>query len=581
MATEVFSFDKGMNRKKGRLLYEQGELYECKGFSFEHEGILQARTPKTISYAIDSASTSTINSIHRYGDDLYSTSKALCYGTASKFTSEGVTQPTFNYIYYRDIDGTTWTNIYLSASNDRPRYCDFEDFVFMVDGERKQAFYKGKDYEWGFPAPDSAPILTKGAGGSNPDGIYECYYTYYVTFPNGKVVESAPSPVKSIDVTGGFKIEWSGISSCPYEGDGLILHRRLYRDVAGTVYLLTEISNNTTESYSDNITDANLQAATILETESYVTPPSGAYDIIMYLQRVFCIKDSSLYWSESYMPFTFLDTSDAVITKDNEPLVALIDWGDQLYMCSASRWYRLQGSDPDTWSIKRTFADNGIINRNTLKKTKYGLVGLWYDGVYNFDGVVSKNLTIKYLGRKFFTDLPDLSLSYAEYDGTYYWLYYSTDGITIDKCIIIDFSGIPEYRIIENNWIADAHEYYREDGKNYYAKDGYEYTNSGTETISTSIITGDKVFGAIQKRKCLDYLYYDIDTSSKNVTVNITVDGTTKDSLVLNHSSRIRNRSRKLIAAEGYRFGLEISCSDSQNLAIYAPWILEATPVGE
>ena len=170
---------------------------------------------------------------------------------------------------------------------------------------------------------------------------------------------------------------------------------------------------------------------------------------------------------------------------------------------------------------------------------------------------------------------------HPEFDGTKYYFYYASSGSTVDSSFIIDFAYAPDYRIYENDFIAHAHEYYKETGVNYTAKSGYDYTDSGTETIATSVVTGDKVFGAITKRKCLDYLYYDVDTNSKNVTVNIVADGTTVDSLTINTSSRERNRSRKLKAKEGYRFSVEISCADSQGLDIYAPWILEATPVGE
>lgn len=576
---ESFSFDKGINRKKSRLLLEPGEVYSCSGFGFANDGVLTARTPKTRGIAIDTASTSRINGIHRYGDSIYGSSKALCPGIASVFATAGLTHPTFNYLYYRGVAGSSYANIDILNGNTRPRFADYENFTFVVDGNTNRAYYQEKDYKWGIDGPTTAPTVVVGAAG-NPDATYDCYYTFYVTFPNDKIVETAPSPVGTVVATLD-KIEWSGIQICPYEGQGLTIYRRLYRTVSGVPYLVDILTDNTTTTYSDNVTDTALQLASILWTEGYAIPPSGITDICVYLQRMFYIKGSSLGWSEPYQPFNLIDTSDVVVTKDNEPLVSLVDWGDQLYLTSASRWYRLQGTDPDTWAIKRTFADNGIVNKHTLKRTKYGLIGLWYDGIYNFDGNITRNITDKKLGRTFFTGLSDLSVCYAEFDGTRYYFYYASSGTTVDSCLVIDFAYYPDYRIYHDDFVAHSQEYYRETGVNYTAKSGYDYTDSGTETIPTSVVTGDKVFGAITKRKCLDYLYYDIDTNSKNVTVNILADGTTVDSLTLNHSTRERNRSRKLKAKEGYRFSVEISCADSQGLDIYAPWILEATPVGE
>jgi len=53
MAIESFSFDKGVVRKKTTLFLDDGEVYTCEGFSFEHGGILEARTPKKIGEIID------------------------------------------------------------------------------------------------------------------------------------------------------------------------------------------------------------------------------------------------------------------------------------------------------------------------------------------------------------------------------------------------------------------------------------------------------------------------------------------------------------------------------------------------
>ena len=53
MAIESFNFDKGINQKKSTLFLEDGELYTCEGFSFEHVGVLEARDPKTIGEIID------------------------------------------------------------------------------------------------------------------------------------------------------------------------------------------------------------------------------------------------------------------------------------------------------------------------------------------------------------------------------------------------------------------------------------------------------------------------------------------------------------------------------------------------
>ena len=570
MAIESFSFDKGINRKKARLYLEDGELYSCSGFSYNNDGILTARSAKTVGTAIDITATSKINGIHRYDDDIYASSKALCPGS----------QAYFNYIYHR-ITGSH-SNIDFLAGNTRPRWADYEKFVFVVDGESKRTLIDEKDYEWGVSNPDNAPTLVASGVAStvSPTGPYTCYYTYYITFPNEKIVETGPSPAGTITVSL-KQILWSGLTFCNYAGSGLLIQKRLYRTVSGTAYLVTTIDNAQT-TYTDNVTDVTLQASTALGTENYSVPTINIVDIAIYLQRIFGIKKNKLYWSEPYTPFSFKITSDVAITKnDKEDLVVVVNWGDQLYMASIEEWYRLQGTDPTTWAVKRTFTDSGIINKHTLKRSKYGLIGLWHDGIYLFDGSISRNITEKKLGRTFFTDISDLTVAYAEFDGTKYCFYYASSGTTINSCLVLDFAYYPDLRIYNDDFIADAHEFYKNTNYKYLVKGGYEYTESGTETIATSLITGDRAFQALLKRKCLDYLYYDLNSNGKDVSVSILIDGSSGQTLTLNKSSRVRTRSSKLKALEGYRFGLQITCADSQSLEIYSPWALEATPVGE
>jgi len=145
----------------------------------------------------------------------------------------------------------------------------------------------------------------------------------------------------------------------------------------------------------------------------------------------------------------------------------------------------------------------------------------------------------------------------------------------------MDFSyGRADIQVYEGGFV-DAHEYYREGGVRYQASGGYEYTEGGTETIVTSVLSGDKGFGNITQLKNLSYLYYDCDTNSQDLTVTIYVDGTASFTLTLNNSARTRARSEKLPQLEGYRFAIGLDCADSQSLKIYSPWFLEGTPVGK
>ena len=486
---QIITFDKGINRKKSPLLLSEGEVYTAKGFSFAKDGVLECRDAVSQNEAIDTDSNSTINAIHRNIDDIFASSKAYCPGD----------QAYFNYIYHR-ISSGSYSNIDLMGYHTRPRFADFKNFTFAVDSYSKKVFTGAHAYEWGVANPN-APVVTAGAGG-NPDGTYNCYVTFYIIFPNGEVYETGPSAAASVTVSS-EKIEWTNIPCSRYGGDALIIYRKLYRAVSGTTYYVTTINDNTTSTYSDNNTDATLQAAAAISTTGYDVPPDYCVDVAMHLQRMFLIKGNKLYWSEPYIPFGFISTSNVTVSRDEENLVALVPWSDQLYIASRYQWYRLQGSSASTWTIKRTFTDAGVINRHTVQKTRFGILGLYYDGIYLFDGATNKNLTEKYLGSGFFDDIYDLDECYGFFDGIKYYFYYPSGASGLDSCAVIDCTYYPDFRVYQEDLVATARDFYKESGTHYIGKSGYEYSISGTETISTEFLTGDLTFGDITKRKNL------------------------------------------------------------------------------
>ena len=567
MSVEAFAFDRGINLKKTNpLLLEEGEMVSCSGFILDNHGVLKCRPARN---KVNTTALDSINSIHRYMNWVLTADGSLHY----KWDMDGYCD------LYIPANGD-FTTVGTLFNSNKLSFADYNEFIFMVNGQDKKAFTKGNFYEWGVDNPVSPPAGAVGSAGS-PNGVYTLYYTYLIMFSNGRTYETAPSPAATVTVSN-QQINWSGIGICPYGGNDLIIHRNLYRTstTLGEIYFAKTLNNNTQTSVSDNITDAQLLASTILSTESYSTPPTNAVEIETYLQRIFAIKGNLLYWSEPYIPFGFKTTNSVVVSTEGDDLIVVVQWGDQLYLASKTRWFRLQGSDPDTWAIKQTFVDNGIINKHTVKKTKYGILGLWYDGIYLFDGSISRNMTERTLGLSFFTDLDDLSVCWTEFDGKKYYFYYASTGSAVDKCLILDFSEYPNIKVYNEDFIASAYELSFPTGIKYFAKsDGYQYEETGDETIATSLRAGDKAFENVLKQKNALYLYYDVNTNSKDLTATIYVDDVSKQTLTINTSSRERKRLQ-LGQYEGYRYSLGLSCADSQSLEVFAPWAIEATPVG-
>jgi len=355
--------------------------------------------------------------------------------------------------------------------------------------------------------------------------------------------------------------------------------------VSSTTYYVATIHDNTTTTYTDDV--ETITGNAVLSTTGYGTPPDNMTDIAVYLQRVFGIKKEKLYWSKPYIPFGWDPDDNVAVSKKGDDLVGVRNWGDQLYIPTQSTWYRLLGSDPDTWSIKRTFTGKGVINKHTLSTTHRGILGQWYDGIYLFDGAASRNLTEPIMGRGFFEDISALETGvlthpcYAHYDGSKYYFYYPESGTTLSKCLVLDFSMYPPVKIYHEDFIATAHEFHKPTGTRYLAKsDGYQYSETGTETIATEVLSREVAFGDITKQKNTDYLYYDLNSDGKDVTVDIYADGSSTQTLTLNENSRKRKRIG-LSHGPGYRFSVGYTCANSENLKVYSPWVLEATPFGD
>jgi hypothetical protein len=495
---------------------------------------------------------------------------------------------TFRYKW--DLDGYCdlytppngdYTSVGVLSSGNRPRITDYDEFSFVVTGSDKKAFTHGNWYDWDINPPESAPTVAVGAAGSTT-GTYTCYTTFLIKFPNGKEYETAPSPSGAV-TTSSQKITWSNIPKSLYTGTGVKITRKLYRYSTGlgSIYYVTEIPDNTTTSYTDNETDATLITNDILSTAEYDCPPNGIHDVCEYLQRVFAIKDNWLYPSEPYQPFCFVAAEAIPVVKDGENLVGLCQWGDQLYICTTTTWFRLQGSDSSTWAVRNTFAEKGCVNKHTIRRTRYGIIGLWYDGIYVFDGTVAKNVTEKKIGTAFFDNIT-VNLCFGEWDGERYRFFYNDGTTYVNAVLIVDFSEYPEMKFYNDTFYPNAYEYHVPTGIRYIGnRDGFQYKSGGTEVISTELETREAICKNIFKQKGLQYLYYDINTNGKDVTVTFYVDDVAQSPVItLNEASRVRERLA-LASWQGYRISIKIVCADSSGLKIYEPWGIDYTPFGD
>jgi hypothetical protein len=564
---EQVIFDKGMNKKSSSLVLEDGELQSCSGFVFDSVGDLSTRTPKE---KVSTTAVGDIHTLHRYKNYL--------------LLGDG-----HNARYKWDLDGycglytpanENFTLLGTLSSANRLRMVDCEDFIIMVNGQDSKAFCHGNLYEWNIAAPEAPPSVSVTTGTLND--TYRCYYTYYLKFPNGRTHETGLSPYGSVSPsTQG--IIWRNIGICNYVGTDVTITRRLYRtsDSLIDIYFVAEINNNTTTTYTDTSTDATLEASSVVTTEGMSGPPTGLTDIAYYLSRVFGIKGSVLYPGEAYLPFTFDPSNSLQVSPDGIPLECLAPWGDQLYIGTTDKWYRLQGSTATTWAIKQTFAEAGSTNKHSVWSTRFGIITQWYDGIYIFDGSTTHSITKDKIPPSIFTGMTSPELAYATFDGQLYRFFYPSTGTTINSCLTIDMTDYPSMKFYNSDFLPTAMQFHFPTGIYYYGKSGYHYKDGTTETFSASLQTGDKANKDLTHQKELEYLYYDINTGGKDVIVTFYCDGTAQTPVLkINESTRKRDRLT-LPKWHAYRYSIKIDCADAKDLHIYGPWFVSANNFGD
>lgn len=365
--------------------------------------------------------------------------------------------------------------------------------------------------------------------------------------------------------------------------EGIDVFWKAYKtsDDIGDIYECYDGTDKTAITATDSYDDSTVLDNPLCETDEFGAWPSGIKDVCTHLQRLFGIKGNKLYYSEPYLPFSVDSSSNVAVTSDGEDLTAIVEWGDQLFFSSSSTWYRLVGVTSTTWSVKNSFSEVGTINKHTVKKCLVGIVSLWYDGIYLFDGYRSRNITDSKIGKDFFSNIASFSDCYAEYHNNKYYFYYPSAGTTPDKCLMIDFTNFPDLKFYNDNFVPNAFQYHVPTGIKYYGKtDGYQYESGGSEVIATSLQTGDAAMKSIMRRKELQYLFYDINCNSKTVSISVYVDGSVGYTFTLSGASRVRDR-HLLPKLEGYRFSVSVSCSNSTGICLYEPWGIGYSYAGE
>jgi hypothetical protein len=242
-------------------------------------------------------------------------------------------------------------------------------------------------------APSGMLITDGGAGGLTGT------YSYKVTFLSADGLDSEPS-----EATGTYAVASKQISITSIPTGAAtenVTGRRIWRIANGgsTYYLVTTISNNTSTTYVDNLSDASLITGTELDTETKRFPPCRF--LANHQERLCGVYSgssegdtSTLYISNYQEPencplIAPLDEVDDPTQGIRIPLTssgtAIASFGNVLLVWTKGTCYRLTGDNPNNWSFDK-WLDTGCVSHRTVRSHRNLLLWLAGDGVYLAEG---------------------------------------------------------------------------------------------------------------------------------------------------------------------------------------------------
>ena len=602
MGNEKIFFHEGLSYEVRSALQTMGYLQTAKNIAYRKEGQQELRP----SYkALNSTAVGAVHSVERFrgrlliGDGAYLRHNAL----SGNFTSLG----------------SSFANSIFFAR-------EYKDFLHLVNGTDNLFFDEDGNLYYAHVAnPTTAPSGTAGDEGE-PSDTYALYVSYLITWPNGQMYETGLSSASDDVEVSSEKITWSAIPVCPYaavSGTAPTIHRKLYRGpgtggALGDIYLVTTITDNTTVTYSDNFTDAELAANGGSMVDDYDVPPTTPQFLEYHYSRLFLIDTDNpnrLYYSDT--PAGDTSTENEVLrplsfTLDNwtdlraagfgrvDPQ-GLIAWGTYIYVPLKHTWIRKDGNDPDTWAIKKTWASHGIGAPHTIVPIPDigGIIGLTpptggRPGLAVFNGSTTSLVTKDMFVDLFEDDLNHNSIENCRgaFDGRYYHLLYPSGSNTQpNKHAAFDLSKFPKIRLAMWEDLNSRSMYVDDQTSKVYigGSDGYVRDNRSGESIDIEVKTHDligtmsggrrsKENGPNQK-KVLEKLKYSLNTGGKDVTLEIYLDGslgvwpdgeTTKT--ITGTDDSVQYVESLPMGWECYKYTIRIYGSDLTTFELFSPW---------
>lgn len=319
-----------------------------------------------------------------------------------------------NPTYVGNIGPTKLQNGIGSLIGGTVRTVQYQDELVIVrdDGMIPKRFYVDQTgamylYQLGITTPATPTTATGGAG--NPNGTY----TYVITYQDEKNRESSPSSASTPLAAANQQIT----VTFTWGTDPQVKAVNIYRITSGgsIYYRVTQITNTATTSYTDNTSDASLNATGAIQAPAFGQndPPLRASLGCIYANRL-VLNNRDIYdhptnvasvsqvqvsnttgitqFSSVQSSTTLTDGITLTIGTDpSDEVTGVAAVGSLLGVWKRKTYHHVYGQDITSFTV-RHIHDKGCVATDSIARGGSYIVWLSDDGLYAIGGLISESV---------------------------------------------------------------------------------------------------------------------------------------------------------------------------------------------
>lgn len=508
---KIHSFNGGLWVAGGKEQTPEGALRRNRGANAIKTGSLRSRLGSTLLYSL------TAHSLFRYNDVRFAGVSTSLYRDGSSI--------------YALLDGSRLAFVTM------PPQTDVFDYLFIAGGgDLIKVDSSGNVSQWGIAAPNNDPSAAIGAA-----GVLNAVYKYKVVFKN-RTSGSRSNP-NSGEVSITATNDQVDLTNIPVSSDPQVDGREIYRTVGGgeRYFLLTELTDNTTTSYTDNAADSALDT---FELQQDNIPPEDTYDdcwgpyagLMWWCRNSTSTERGRTYYSALSRPEAV--RSSIEVSNNDDPTQKGLVWDGSNYVFTEKGLYQILGDAEPFVPVKREGIP-GTINPFSVKGTPYGIIYKALDGIRLFDGNTSRLIGFDAIGPLLRGESAENLTAFDPVIAEF----------AKDEVFFSDTAQTLALNLKDGTWrdlgLGCTAFYQEKDTRHLQASfSGKIVSLEDFATVSddgTAIPIAWEVGGALsdigQTGLC-QRLYIDINSGGQNITVAVIADGTTYSLAPLQTSSR-------------------------------------------